>query len=85
MPAPYTDPLPIITSGDTVTTEQWLELIRTVKAYLVLNGKSPSKLVEADFTVRTGIDPGIATLVRRYGDLYDIVQAIAAHNLAVLP
>lgn len=84
MPAPYTAQLPLAT-GDTVTTEQWLELIRTVKAYLITNGKSPNKLVEYDFTVRAGMDPGIATLVRRYNDLYDIVQAIAAHNLTVLP
>lgn len=84
MPAPYTDTLPPAT-GDTVTTEQWLELIRTVKAYLTANGKSTALLVEYDFTVRAGTDPGIATLVRRYNDLYDIVTAIAAHNLAVLP
>ena len=84
MPAPYTSPLPFAT-GDSVTTEEWLELIRTVKAYLVARNKSPNKLVEYDFTVREGIDPGIATLVRRYMDLYDIVQAIAAHNLSQLP
>lgn len=84
MPAPYTSALPLAT-GESVTTEEWIELIRTVKAYLVANNKSTNKLVEYDFTVRTGIDPGVATLVRRYNDLYDIVQALAAHNLVVLP
>lgn len=84
MPAPYTDPLPIAT-GDTVSTEQWLELIRTVKAYLIAHNKSTAKLVEYDFTVRAGTDPGIATLVRRYNDLLDIVTAIGNHNLNALP
>ena len=84
MPAPYNTPLPLAT-GTSVSTEEWLELIRTVKAYLVAQNKSTNKLVEYDFTVREGTDPGIATLVRRYNDLYDIVQAIAAHNLNVLP
>lgn len=84
MPAPYNTPLPIVT-GDSVTTEQWIELIRTVKAYLVNANKSTAKLVEYDFTVRAGVDPGVATLVMRYKDLYDIVQAIASHNLTILP
>lgn len=77
-------PIPIIT-GTIVTTEQWLLLIRTVRAYLVANGKDPSKLIDYDFTVRTGADPGIATLVQRYIDLYNIVQAMYKHQLNLLP
>lgn len=77
-------PLPLIT-GSVVTTEQWLTLIRTVRAYLVDNNKDVSKLIDYDFTVRTGTDPGIATLVQRYIDLHNIVQALYKHQLNLLP
>lgn len=83
MPTPLS-PLPLAT-GTSVTTAQWVTLIQTVKAYMIDHNKSVDKLVEYDFTVRTGDKPGAVTLTRRYNDLYDIVQAMANHRLDTLP